>query len=313
MNKTEFTYPSSDGKNTIHAIRWEEEGVMPRAILQMTHGMIEYIDRYQPLAEYMVAQGYLVVGHDHLGHGDSVKDQGEWGYIGTGSHPEDYLVADIQALRESMQKEYPNLPYFLLGHSMGSYVLRKYLTRHGEGLAGTIIMGTGFENPLIVRYAVLMSKLISFFKGDHYRSKYLRNLSYTKYYKEFSLDGSQPTQHWLTQSVDILKRYVTEPRCTFMFTANGYLALYNTVVFVCTTSHIAEIPKDLNILVLSGERDPVGSCGIGVKHFVDVLKTTGHANVTCKLYKGDRHELINEPDRQTVYEDIAAWTNHLLT
>ena len=313
MKKTEFSFPSSDGKTQIHAIRWEpDEGVRVRAVLQMTHGMIEYIDRYEPLAAFMAEKGFLVVGHDHLGHGASVTDESLLGYIADHPHPEDYMVADIQALRERMQKECQGLPYFILGHSMGSYLLRKYLTRYGAGLAGALILGTGFENPLLVRYAILATKAVSLFKGSHYRSRYLQNLSYTKYYKGFGMDASRPTEHWLTQNVEILKRYCADPHCTFVFTANGYLALYNTVLFVCTRKHIAEIPADLNLLVMSGENDPVGSCGIGVKHFVDDLKTTGHNNVTCKLYKGDRHELINEPDRQTVYQDILAWTEKAL-
>lgn len=143
MMKKDFYYLSRDGKTQIHAIEWIPESEV-RGILQICHGMVEYIERYEEFASYMCEHGYCVVGHDHLGHGKSINTEADYGYF-----PEQdgnrFVIGDIQQLRVMTEKEYPNLPYLMLGHSMGSFLLRQYLTMYGEGLAGAVIMGTGYQ------------------------------------------------------------------------------------------------------------------------------------------------------------------------
>lgn len=142
MTKEEkFTFLSADGKTTIHAVKWIPEDGKYEAILQITHGMIEFVERYRPFAEFLTENGFMVVGHDHLGHGDSVASKDDWGYFA--ENPSDTVIADMHALRTMIQKENPGVPYFMMGHSMGSYMLRKYLTIHNDDLRGAIIMGTG--------------------------------------------------------------------------------------------------------------------------------------------------------------------------
>ena len=158
MTKEEvFSFPSADGRTTVHAVRWTPEDGKYRAVLQITHGMVEYIERYRAFAEFLNDNGFLVVGHDHIGHGESVVSKDEWGFFA--EHPSDTVVADMHALREITRKEHPGVPYFMLGHSMGSYMLRKYLAIHGEGLTGAIIMGTGCIPDNTTKLAMFIAKL----------------------------------------------------------------------------------------------------------------------------------------------------------
>ena len=143
MEKTEFYYPSGDGHTEIHAIEWRGEGQI-KAVLQVCHGMVEYIERYEAFASYLTDRGFVVVGHDHLGHGKSVADEEDYGYFPKESGNE-YVVGDIHTLRRKTEKKYPGIPYFMLGHSMGSFLLRQYLLFYAEGLSGAVIMGTGYQ------------------------------------------------------------------------------------------------------------------------------------------------------------------------
>ena len=144
MITKEFSFLSKDGKTNIHAIKWIPDSGEYKAIMQITHGMVEYIERYEDFATFLTAHGYMVVGHDHLGHGQSVVSENDWGYFAP-DDPSGVLVEDMNQLRNIIQKENPEVPYFMFGHSMGSYMLRKYLTKYNDNLRGAIICGTGYK------------------------------------------------------------------------------------------------------------------------------------------------------------------------
>lgn len=308
MTKEEnFSFQSKDGKTTIHAVKWIPEGGQYKAVLQIVHGMVEFIERYRPFAEYMNEQGFLVVGHDHLGHGASVTSQEEWGFIADVEHPSDVLVSDMHKLRKIVQGENPQIPYFMLGHSMGSYMLRKYLCRHNKKLAGAVIMGTGREADSVTKLGLTICKIMASIRGWHYRSKLMQSLSYSKPYKQYDLYGKDLTNSWLTKDEDIARAYYNEPRCTFMFTLNGYRALLEAVYYDNQMENIQKVPQELPLLFVSGADDPVGNMGMGVKRVYSMYKLARMKDITYKLYEGDRHEILNELDRKQVYADIAAW------
>ena len=190
--REEFSFVSADGKTKIHGVRWRPEGE-PRYIVQLTHGMVEFIDRYAGFAEYLNGKGVLAVGHDHLGHGDSVTTKDDWGFFAK-DNPSGVLVEDMHAVRVMTQRQYPDLPYFMLGHSMGSYLLRKYLAFHGEGLAGAVIMGTGFVPPATASMGLALCKTIALFRGWHYRSASVSKLvTGGGSYKQFDATGTNLT------------------------------------------------------------------------------------------------------------------------
>lgn len=304
--KSEFTFLSADGKTSIHAVKLTPEGGAPRAVLQLVHGMVEYIDRYDPFASFMAEQGFVVVGHDHLGHGASVSSQEQWGYFAP-DHPSDILVEDMQQLRRRTEEEYPDLPYFILGHSMGSYLLRKYLTVYGQGLAGSILSGTGFVPPSTCAMAKMICSIMAKFKGWKYRSKFVSSLTFGKSYQKFDRTGAKPELSWLTKDVDIVRKYYGDPRCTFLFTLNGFFALFDMVGYDCKQENVDKIPKDLPILIASGKDDPVGDLGDGVKTVHTMFQEAGIKDLAVSLYEHDRHEILNELDKEKVFDDILNW------
>ena len=301
--KQEFYYPSRDGKTQIHAIEWIPEGEM-KGVLQICHGMVEYINRYDEFAEFMAGHGYYVTGHDHLGHGKSIQTEEDLGYFNE-IRGNQYVIGDIHKLRELTMKKHPGVTYYMLGHSMGSFLLREYLTMYGTGLAGAIIMGTGYQGALVLNAGQLVCKVIAVFKGWKYRSKFVDNLSFGSYNKKF--EPAETTKDWITSDKERKKKYVDDPLCSYMFTLGAYYQMFEGMKVLTRKDSIARIPKELPILFVSGEDDPVGAFGKGVIKVYEKYKSAGIHNLSIHLYKGDRHEILNEVNRKDVYEDLRRW------
>lgn len=308
MIANNFTFLSNDKKTAVHAVKWTPDSGEYVAILQISHGMVEFIERYIPFAEFLTEKGYMVVGHDHIGHGQSVASQEDWGYFAEGK-PSDVVIEDMHKLRTLIQEDNPDVPYFMLGHSMGSFMLRKYLAVHNENLRGAIIMGTGFIPGNITGLALKLTAVIAKLRGSRYRSKLIQSLAFGADYEAFDMTGEKPENSWLTKDVEIVKAYYNEPRCTYMFTVNGYKGLFEAVNFSCNPENAAKIPKKLPLFIVSGAQDPVGGLGKGVKDSYDMYKSAGMMDLTYKLYENDRHEILNETDKKTVFEDLLAWMN----
>ncbi len=310
--KTTFSFLSSNGHTQVKAYRWTPERTPFKAIVQLTHGMTEHMNRYDSFATFLSQQGILVVGHDHLGHGLTAEKSEDLGYFDP-AHPSDALVADMHILRTSTQKDYPDLPYFMLGHSMGSYMLRKYLFSHAQGLSGAVIMGTGDVPKATCELGMTLARCMALFRGWHYRSPMLQKLSTGGGpYKQYCLDGSQADRSWLTKDTEIVRAYYKDPLCTFRFTLNGYLGLFEAVRDDGMAENIRKMPQTLPILLVSGQDDPVGDLGEGVRRVEKRFRDAGMQDVTCTLYAGDRHEILNELDRKKVYSDILQWITERL-
>ncbi len=303
MKKNEFTFPSADGKTQIHGIKWEPGQGVVAAVLQISHGMIEYVERYETFAEYLTTRGFVVVGNDHLGHGASVVSQDDWGYFAP-EKGSDLVVEDLHQLRSQIQTAYSGTPYFMLGHSMGSFLLRKYLSMHGEGLSGAVIMGTGTQPDAAVQVGKAVCKTLALFRGWRHRSGLVDKLIFSGNNKKFQ-GGSADS--WLTKDEKIAKAYYSDPRCTYKFTLNGFYNLFDTIHYINQRQHIQAIPKSLPLLLVSGQDDPVGNYGTGVETAYKTYQAAGIKDISLKLYPKDRHEILNETDRETVYEDIYRW------
>lgn len=305
MRKEEFTYLSADKVTQIHAVRYIPDGT-PRGILQITHGMVEHIGRYDGFAAFVCENGYVVTGQDHLGHGASVTDQGKWGHFGEAEHPSDLLVEDMQTLREKTRELYPDLSYMMLGHSMGSYMLRKYLAVHGEGVSRAIVMGTGDVPERTSEFGLLVIRILTAIHGNTWRSKMVQQMTYNKFYRKYDLTGEHPENSWLTKDTEIVKEYYKDPRCTFVFTLNGYQGLVEAALYDAKMENIRKIPKNIAILLASGADDPVGDLSAGVIRTRDKFVEAG-LDVQMKLYPNDRHEILNETDRDQVWKDMLAF------
>lgn len=301
--KREFHYPSRDGVTEIHAVEWIPEGRV-RAVLQICHGMSEYIGRYDEFAQYLSERGIYVTGHDHLGHGESIQGEEYYGYFHE-TNGNQYVIGDIHKLRGITVKKYPDAPYFMLGHSMGSFLLRQYLTMYGKGLKGAVIMGTGSHGRLVLSTGQLMCRIVAAFKGWKYRSTFINNLSFGGYNKKFKHDVTGAT--WLSRNVENCRKYEQDPLCSFTFTVNGYYQMFRGLKVLTGKKSVERIPKELPVFFVAGSDDPVGNFGKSVRRVYGKYRAAGIKDVKLKLYENDRHEILNEIDRKTVYADLYHW------
>ena len=307
MIKNEFTFLSSDKKTNIHAITCLPKDGKYTRVFQMLHGMYEYIERYLPFFEFLTTKGFVVVGHDHLGHGQSINSKEDLGYFGE-PNPNDLLIQDIHTLRLITQKKYPNLPYFMAGHSIGSYLLRQYVCLYNDDLAGIILLGSGFLSSCITSMGIVFCKVMSCFKGTHHRSKLAKKLSMGGgAYKKYDMEKKDLNNSWISRDPNVVKIYNEDEKVNFEFTLNGFLCSTQTIHYSCNPSNVSKIKKDLPILFVSGDCDPVGDNGEGVKKAYEMMKMVGSIDVTMKLYKNYRHEVLNELNKEDVYEYILAW------
>ncbi len=307
-----FSFMSADGKTTIDAVKWIPEDGHYHAILQISHGMVEYIDRYKAFAEFLNKNGYLVVGHSHLGHGASVQSQDDWGYFAEKDAP-NVLINDMHTLRTMIQRENEGVPYFMLAHSMGSYLLRRYLTVYNDNLRGAIIMGTGCVPDHLSKLGKFLCSTLAKVYGWRHRSKFVNAMTFGGLYKKFDMDGTNPENNWLTHDVEVVKKYYGEPRCRFLFTLNGYHMLMDTVYYDNQIENARKIPAKLPMFIVSGADDPVGDLGEGIKKVYYMYEQAGLKDVTYKLYEKDRHEILNELDKDVVYSDILSWMEVRIT
>lgn len=303
MKKNEIYFKSGDGRTDIHAIEWipEEE---PKAVLQICHGMVEYIDRYDEFARFLVQKGYYVVGHDHLGHGASVRGEEEYGFFHE-TKGNEVLQRDIHTLRVCTKKKYPTVPYILMGHSMGSFLVRQYIQTKGEGLAGVILMGSGHQPAIVLRAGMALCRVFSKVKGDHYRSVWVDRLAFGGFNRKFA--PARTKMDWLSKDNSRVDAYLAHPWCNFTFTVNAYYHMFSGMLELTKTKRNDLIPKDLPIFLVSGKDDPVGGFGKGVIKVYKEYKSIGLKQVRMHLYEKDRHELLNETDRGRVMWDIYEW------
>lgn len=308
ITKKEFTFLSCDHQTHIHVITWIPSSPI-RAILQISHGMTEHIQRYHDFASFLCQQGYLVVGQDHLGHGASVQKDDLRGYFHK-TQGNAILIGDMRKLHLKMHKQFPNVPYFMLGHSMGSFLLRQYLQTYGEDssvsdLSGAIIMGTGNLPASVLIPALFLCKLVAFFKGDQYRSTFINNLAFGSYNRNFR--PVRTSYDWLTRDTKHVDLYAADPWCTFIFTANAYYHMFRGMLTLTLKKNQNKIPKQLPLFLVSGKADPVGNFGKGVLQVMKQYQKIGIQDISMKLYPNDRHEILNELDYETVYQDILEW------
>lgn len=310
IKKEELYFDSRDNKNKIHAVQWIPDRKTPVCILQIIHGMAEHIERYDEFAVFMAERGILVVGEDHLGHGKSVGENGKFGYF-CEQDAATVLVRDSHRLKKIIQEEHPGIPYVILGHSMGSFILRNYLCRYGTGIQAAVIVGTGMQpKPFLWggKAAALLQKL---FKGSEYPSRLLDGMAFGSYNKR--IKPLRTDKDWLTKDEKIVDAYIADKMCGFTFTVNGFQTLFELIGRLYKKENLEKMPKELPVIFLAGKEDPVGEYAKGVRRACQSFRDIGMKNVQMKLYENDRHEILNETDRQTVYEDIHLWISGIIS
>ena len=306
MTRETVTFPSARAGETVKGYFYPPRGEA-RAIVQISHGMMDYIGRYEEMIEALSEAGFAVVGNDHLGHGETAVDlsrepldRSRLGHFGPrGSWR--YLVEDLHTMSGLARERFLGAPLFLLGHSMGSFVARLYAARYGEELRGLILLGTAAKR----RFAAvggMLAPLVSLFYGEEHRSKFLTKTTFGSFHTRFRAEGTHAA--WLTS--DPAQR-VSDPLCRFRFSAASYGDLYEMMRRMNRRSWFASLPKGLAVLLSSGSMDPLGGYGKGVTRLFSSLRRSGRVRPSIKLYEGARHELHHEVCRAEFFSDLAAF------
>ena len=303
MVRNEFTFPSADGRTAIHAAEWLPE-TAPRAVLVLSHGVSEHILRYEPFAAFLTEHGFAVCGHDHLGHGLSVAEGAPRLYFGPrGSW--DYVVRDLYARRELAGKRFPGAPVFLLGHSMGSFLARTYLIRYPGTVAGAILMGTGQMVPAVLAAARVLAAEEARRVGEDHASPLVTKLAFETYNRRFA--PNRTAFDWLAANEESVDRYIADPLCGGDTTTGLFREMLSGIAYVAKGENLRKMNLNTPVLFISGEDDPVGDMGKGVRRAYAAFRRAGVRDAELKLYPGLRHEILNEADRETVYRDILDW------
>lgn len=309
MRKEEFYFDSRDGESRIYAVRYMPDSEEVSCVVQIVHGAAEHMGRYEEFAQFLTDRGIVVVGEDHLGHGKTVKKDGTLGYF-CENDPATVIVRDVHRLKKLTQELYPGVPYVIFGHSMGSFMVRDYMTRYGKGIFGAIISGTGNYSKGTLKAGKAVAGLQKKLKGDKYISNYLNKKVFDNHNKAF--EPARTKVDWFSKDTARVDAYVADPLCGFPFTLNALEAMFELLSGLQDKDALAKIPKDLPVLVMSGDKDPVGENGKCVSEVVSALKEAGLTQVELKLYENDRHELLNETDRADVMQNVYDWVTRVV-
>lgn len=306
VERIEHFVPSSDGVSQLRVSLWIPYLPDDRieGIVQIVHGMEEHIDRYDEFARFLARKGFVVGAHDHVGHGKSVSDMRDLGHVTLDDGP-NVLVNDVDRVRHALFESFGDLPLFIFGHSMGSFVTRVYLSRFAAGVSGAIICGTGNQPLALARGGNLLARAIGALRGDHHKSKLIDSMGAGGFSK--AIDDARTPLDWISVDPAVVDAYIDDPLCGVMFTVGGYAALTGVVSQAVSPKVAAHVPKDLPMLFIAGAEDPVGENGEAVVRAVELYREAGVRDVSLILYPGMRHEILNEPGKQQVYDDVVAW------
>ena len=299
--REDFWYDSK-GAGKIHGCRWTPEE-SPKAVVQIVHGIAEFIERYDEFAACLNGLGFLVVAEDHMGHGQSVGENGIQGYFHGGWFT---AVEDTMTLLRETQAAYPDIPYVLFGHSMGSFMARTILCKYPDsGISAAVICGTGWQPAALLPPVTRFIETVCRKDGEDQPSAFLENLVFGSYNKR--VEHPRTAYDWLSRDAKIVDAYIAHPMCGFTPTAGLLREMMKGLTYIEKPAHLEAMKKDLPVFFVAGGDDPVGGYGKGVKRTVSQFKKAGMTDVSCRIYPLCRHEILNEINRQEIFEDIGGW------
>lgn len=303
IKQDNFTFTSKDGSE-IYTYKWFDEEIKPRAAIQIAHGMAERAGRYEEFAHALVKTGCIVYANDHRGHGNNATDLKDLGYLGDEKGFK-YLVDDMARLTDIIRKDNPDIPLILFGHSMGSFAAQRYIMDYKKDIQGLILSGSNGDHGSVLKLAKTIALAEKKLRGNRAQSKLLHKLSFGTYNRNFA-----PTRtefDWLSRDEKEVDKYVNDPYCGTVFPASFYYEFFDSLLYVENKDNFSKIPKNLPILIISGDQDPVGFFGKGVENLYRRYMGLGLGKVKYKLYEGARHELLKGPNRKRVIADIIDW------
>lgn len=303
IQREDIWFNSSNGASRVAGFYYTCPSVPPRAVVQLSHGMCEYIGRYEEVAAHLARNGYAVAGNDHLGHGATAA--GEYGYFGPDGAR--HILHDLHTMNRLARERFPGLPVILLGHSMGSFFARLFAAVYPDAIDALILSGTAGPNPALTA-GILLSRMLSRTKGEKYRSNVIQKMAFGSYLAR--IPHPNTPYDWITRDEEIVAAYAKDPRCTFTFTVNAFYEMFCTLRAVSSERWAERLKKTTPVLLFAGDQDPVGSYGKGVCTVERMLRAAGVQDLTLLLYPGGRHEMLNEINRQDVYADLLDWLDH---
>lgn len=301
-------YFDSCGAGQIHYCRWMPEGE-PKAILQIVHGIAEFVERYDDFANYLNSLGYIVVAEDHMGHGKSIGGGSIQGYFHGGWFA---AVDDTYKLMRDTMAAYPGVPYVLFGHSMGSFMARTLLAKYpGSGIAAAIICGTGWQPTAAMPVLLKVVEGICKKQGEQTPGEQLNDMVFGSYNKR--IPDPRTSSDWLTRDEKIVDAYIDDPLCGFVPSCGLLRDMMKGIYYIQQSKNLANMKKHLPVFFIAGAEDPVGSYGKGVEQAAKAFKKAGMINVAVKIYPDCRHEILNELNKEEVYRDVANWLAPYIT
>ena len=300
----EFRFPSADGATTLYGRIWVPDHGAPKAVLQLVHGIAEHIGRYDRFARFMSDHGYLVCAEDHLGHGNTPENAEDLGYT---ADKDGWvkMTDNVRALHERITPQYPGIPYFILGHSMGSFLTRSYLIRYPGTVDACALLGTGQQPESVLKAGLAACRLEQIRLGRRGRSKLLQSLCFGAYNSQFKPNRTE--SDWVCSGDEVVDAYIADPFCQVMPTVTLMRDMLTGIRFNQQAENLAKMDKTTPVFFLSGDQDPVGSNGKGVRAAYQSFLDAGCSHVRLKLYPGGRHEMLNEHNWQDVYDELLSW------
>lgn len=301
--RTEAYYKSTTGEDLIRALIWRNDELPPMGVVQISHGLTDHIDRYDRFARFLCENGYVVCGNDHLGHGKEAAKNGKLGDFGA-RDTDIRMVDDMNVLANIMKKKYPDFPYYLLGHSMGSFLARLYTAQFGEGLSGLILSGTTHVNgrlSVLSEWVLPFGEMIGADKYSDTGSEVLGKIT-AKYFKEDDENA------WLSVSRENRDEALNDPYFDYPVTNASAMIVAKMLLRASSDDCYATVPQGLPVMLISGGKDPIGFFGRGVLSACDKYEYYG-ADTFMKIYPGLRHEILNEDDYEGIYNDVLGWLN----
>lgn len=284
--------------------RWSTENAKPKAIIQISHGMAEHIERYDSFATFLTNKGFTVYGNDHRGHGQTGLKQGLLGYFDQNSGFFK-VVNDLHQINVHIKEEHPHVPIFLFGHSMGSFIARNFIQQYSHSISGVILSGTGYYPDSIT----LPGKLLSMLLPSKKPSKIMNRLAFGNYNKRVT--GHKTAYDWISSDELEVEKYLKDPLSGFIPTARFFYDLMSGLNQMQKQNH--SIRKDLSMLFISGSDDPVGNYEKGVWKSVQLYRDVGIKSIDTHLFKGARHEVLNDSVKEEAHSVIYNWINQQLS
>jgi len=309
INCVSYTFSARDGKQIFYTHWPVPKDKEVRGVVQIAHGIGEHIGRYDEVALALNREGFVVYGNDHRGHGRTANDGKTLGEY-TGENFWNDAVEDMHELMELIKSDHPDAFFILLGHSLGSLLGRDYISRYGAEVDAVIISGTAGYIKVLGPAGITITNLLVRFRGKTSTSPFIESIFFDQFNRKFKPNRTK--LDWLSRDEHAVDKFEKDPLRSEKF----HIGILQGAAVGGKMANAAETlqrtPKDLPMYIFSGDHDPVGEMGAGVKRVYQDYKKAGMKNLTLKLYPGGRHEMLNEINRKEVIKDMIKWINKVI-